>query len=313
MNMFKERLIIFAVVLTAFLTAGVYFIPSKEESKYREKIFWINKTHTQKKYDWVFIGDSRVYRGISPAAINEVIPDIDILNFGYSSGSLTSNMLNAAEEKLDMESPARTLVIGFAPHTLTPRAAMDEHYLQEKNRKREEIIDARYFGAIKQLFVSTTIYELYLEILRSFKKEKKVEDIYYQEFQSNGWVASWKTFDDPENALASYRSGFVGNQVSDSIFGGFLSYVKKWVAEGIKVYAFRPPTTIKMVQVEDSLSGFNEVKIRSAFEQAGGIWINVENGFYRSYDGSHLHKEAAIRLSKDLAIHIRKSDPRWNK
>jgi hypothetical protein len=222
-------------------------------------------------------------------------------------------MLTAAYEKLDHNSPSRTLLIGLAPHTLTPRAAMDEHYLQEKSRKKEEIIDARYFGAIKQLFITTTIYDLYLDIVKSFKKEKKVEDIYYQEFQSNGWVASWKTYDDPENALASYRSGFIGNQVSDSIFKGFLSYVKKWVAEGIKVYAYRPPTTIKMVQVEDSLSGFNEVKIRSAFEQAGGIWINVENGIYRSYDGSHLHKDAAIRLSKDLADYIRNFDPRWNK
>jgi len=311
--MFKERLIILVLVLTVFITSAVIFLPVKNKNKLEEKVFWINKTHTSKKFDWIFVGDSRIYRGISPAAINEIIPDISILNFGYSSGSIGPYMLNESEKKLDMQSPNKTVIIGVTPYSLTPKAALNEDYMQEKNRKREEIIDARYFGKIKQVFAPTSIYDLFSEMINKIKPEKKSNEvIYYQEYKENGWVASWKSIDDPEDALGSYKIAFNDNKVSDTILTGFIAYVKKWVSEGITVYGFRPPTTKKMVQIEDSLSGYRESFIRTAFEKAGGFWILVENGKYRSYDGSHLRKDAAIQLSKDIAIFIQQHKHKGN-
>jgi hypothetical protein len=307
--MFKERLIKLLFVLIVFLTLAVMYLPKNEKNNIEEKNFWINKTHTEKYFDWIFIGDSRIYRGISPSVIEEMFPNINVLNFGYSSGSINSNMLKAAEKKLDPRSLNKTMIIGITPHSLTPKAAVDSHYLQEKNRNKEDIIEAKYFGFIKRIFATTTITEIFSSIINKFElKKKSNEVIYYQEFKENGWVASWKSVDNIEEAIVSYQSVFKDNQVSNSIFMDFIEYVKKLVADGVKVYGFRPPTTKKMVEVEDSLSGYNESYIRTTFEQAGGIWIPVENGNYRSYDGSHLHKDAAIQLSKYMADFIQKNN-----
>ena len=76
---------------------------------------------------------------------------------------------------------------------------------------------------------------------------------------------------------------------------------------GIKVYAFRPPATEEMLEVENKYSGFDEATFVSFFEAAGGTWLEVEQTKYPSYDGSHLCPDGAIDFSHDLARLIKAS------
>ena len=46
--------------------------------------YWVVKTFIQKNYDIILLGDSRVYRGISPAMMEQSMPGFRILNFSYS-------------------------------------------------------------------------------------------------------------------------------------------------------------------------------------------------------------------------------------
>lgn len=80
-----------------------------------------------------------------------------------------------------------------------------------------------------------------------------------------------------------------------------MDQTRQWTAQGIRVYAFRVPSSLAMVALEDQMSGFDEATFVEQFKAAGGIWFSIPLEPYHSYDGSHLTKQAALQLSADLA------------
>ena len=72
----------------------------------------------------------------------------------------------------------------------------------------------------------------------------------------------------------------------------------------LRLLGFRPPSTLAMEQLEDSLSGFNYSSFISKFKQNGGVWLTFSLKDYVSYDGSHLHYESANKFSKNLGLKI---------
>ena len=67
-------------------------------------------------------------------------------------------------------------------------------------------------------------------------------------------------------------------------------------------FAFRPPASEKMEDLENAKSGYDETLIKREFSNAGGIWIDIKDRYaYKTYDGSHLTSESARLLSKYLA------------
>jgi len=80
-----------------------------------------------------------------------------------------------------------------------------------------------------------------------------------------------------------------------------LAYVQKWRAAGIVVYGVRLPVDDRTTTIEDAKSGFVEEDFVARFERAGGVWIVLGKGPYETYDGSHLCRHAALRLSGELS------------
>jgi len=77
--------------------------------------------------------------------------------------------------------------------------------------------------------------------------------------------------------------------------------VRRCRAEGVRVYGFRPPTFQGMIDLENAAGGYDEAKIRQIFIQAGGLWLDVDQRKYPTYDGSHLRYDGARAFSCDLA------------
>lgn len=298
----KERIVLLMPVLMLLVIVLRYILPLKPDTPHIEKKFWIQKTYPNKKFNIVIAGDSRIYRGIASEIMELKMPNYSVLNFGYSSGSMSKLMLRETDKKLNYNADRKIIILGITPHSLTPNACLDGHLKQELSRKREEIIETIYFGFIKQYFPTTTPYYILKHKLGN--SSKKSEPIYHQYYRRNGWVASWKEPEDTTEAYDSYRKVFNNNQVSDSILVELVKYIKYWRNNNVLVFAFRPPTTYTMRQIEDSLSGYNEEKIKNIVEQAGAKWIAVNQTKYHSYDGSHLRLDGAIHFSKDLTDEI---------
>lgn len=282
----------------------LYEDPVRRSGVYGER-FWVLKTHSQQKYDMILMGDSRVYRGISPQAMSSVLSDLRILNFGYSGGGLNPVMYQAAEQRLDPQSSRPCIVLGITPLTLTAYAEKNEHYLQELNRPADYIFVHRHLLRLLDLFDPLNLNALLSGSLWSASGATSAAPSstqgYYQEFHDDGWIASWSIPEDPNRTLPSFREIFSKTPVKSELVQSLLDQVRAWSTSGVRVYAFRLPSSPAMLALEDQYSGFDEIAFSQQFEQAGGTWFSIPLAPYHSFDGSHLTKDSALQLSTDLA------------
>ncbi len=257
--------------------------------------FWIQKIAHLQAYDLVVMGDSRVYRSISPQAMQAYLPGYRILNFGFSAGGLNSVMYAEAERRLDPGSDIRTIVLGVTPHALTPSTMDNAQYVRLLAMQRS-YVDLLPLPVLD--FFSPIAPE---DILAIVNPPETHSDYYYQEWFADGWIASNREPPDPSRGLRAYSDIFDDNQVSSLLLEALYQQVAVWTQAGIQVYGFRVPTTTAMVELENASSGFDEEAFRIAFEDAGGIWFSFPVERYASYDSSHLHRDSAVLLSGDLA------------
>jgi hypothetical protein len=286
----------FLITLGLSLFVG-FTRPKTAYSKLMYDWFWVNKTHFPKKSSILFLGDSRTYRGISTKAIKTVFPDQEVMNLGYSSGGFNTKMFEFASQQITNEGKVKIIVLGISPFSFTKEARKNEHFLQELNRPLAEIIERKYLNPLLTHFepIKITDYQL-----------NKNTVYYYQTFYDDGWVASHKVPEDKDEAYLSYKKALSKTEISEKSIKETLSFVDEMHHKGVKVYAYRPPSTQKMEMLENEISGFDEDKFRLELEKKGGKWIDIPNKYsFKSYDGSHLHFESAKKLSFILAKKIK--------
>jgi hypothetical protein len=221
-------------------------------------------------------------------------------NFGFSSGGLSQPYLRSVERLVDSRGEKRSIVLGVTPWSLTPRAERENQFLDEVKRPAAEVWERLYIGPATRFFRPYSLAEV-----AAWLQGRRIEIStahYYQDFRTDGWVASRKAPEDEESALGEYVANFKGNPVSPKIIDDLLVTVQGWRAKGVRVFAFRLPTTSAMRELEKNLSGFDEESFVARFEKAGGIWLPIRPTAYHSYDGSHLDESAALDLSRDLAV-----------
>lgn len=263
-------------------------------------MFWSRKTFAPDKYNMVLMGDSRVYRGLSPEVMEEKLPKMKILNFGYSNGGLNPTMFEAASEKLNPKSKVKVMVLGVTANAITGFTQHNDQYVQELTRPREEVLERLYLNPVLYWFSATNP-----EALKESFKPKDTTSYYLSEYHMNGYVESDKFPEDTTEAIASYTHDFTNYKVKTSAVSMLAEEVKQWTSKGITVIAYRPPISQPMRELEDSLGRYNEGLIRQKIEQAGGYWISVNPNKYKTYDGSHLDRPSAEQFSKNLALQIK--------
>lgn len=299
--MLASRLII--TILFTAIFAGIFLKirPAKCSSEIEKNWFWMNKTYQFKKYDLVFFGDSRTYRGVNPDITSQEAfknKNISCLNFGFSSAGFNQSIQNTIDQLIDQNSKNKTLVIGFTPNEFTPKASKNEHYFTLQTNKIDAALRIKilpYF-ALFENYSFVDLYNLYL------KKNK----CYREEFFENGWVKSDCFPLDSNAALISYKKEFINNTVDTNVMKSVLNFVEYQNNKGVKVYGYFPPITKSLRLLEDSLSGFDRIQFKKHFIAKGGIWIDFDSNLkFETYDGSHLTSNSAILLSKCLGEKIK--------
>ena len=288
------------IVLVGFLFSGRRE-PGRESDLVEERFWALKSRFLKAEHNVVVCGDSRVYRGISPAAMNSALPDFKIVNFGYSAGGLDRLMLKSAEALLDPKAKFRIIVLGVTPTSLTPFAAENEQYLSLMRKPYSEMFESIYFLPIKTFLMP--IFPREIKGLLSGTRTKS--DGYHLIFHDDGWVESWYEVPRPEEQLSIYEARFRLYQVSPDLCEDLFQVVREWKSRGIRTFGFRPPTTQAMAALEDSMSGFREAEFIRDFRNAGGVWVQFNFDNYFSYDGSHLEAESSKRFSRNLANQIR--------
>ncbi len=271
----------------------------KDSENYLRAQFFLHKTFAPAKYNLVVLGDSRIYRGASPKGTENKLPGIALLNLGYSNGGLNPVMFRLADTKLTQNTGPRAILMGITAFTLTPESLANRHYLENNNMKREKRYELLYFGALLNWFSPVRPKQLV-----QWAGAGKQETTYSNRYEYGGWVASDKTPADTLEAYEVYHQSFLKQKVDPVILDAIVQQIDIWNRNGIAVFAFRPPIPKPMIDLADTLAGYNQPEIVQRITEAGGIWIDIDPSRYQTYDGSHLNSRSAIKLSEDLAAFL---------
>ncbi len=299
--MTKQSNILFTLIVATILVVCLSFVLPKQDDKYLSDMFWVRKTFAPSNKTVVLMGDSRVYRGLSPDVMQKELPTFKILNFGFSNGGLNTMMFNAAEQKLSVSAKTKVIVIGVTANSLSDYTNDNKQYLQELNRPREEVLERLYLTPISYWFSATSPEEL----KRYFRNKNEPKNSYYiSNYKMTGYVESDKFPVDTLEAISSYKKDFSNFQVDEKHLLTLFAQVRAWTKAGILVLAYRPPISQPMLNLENDMALYNEQKISEGIINAGGHWIDLRSGSYKTYDGSHVDRPSAEKLSAKIAREI---------
>lgn len=260
--------------------------------------FEYRKMNVWRQWDLVLAGDSRSQMGLLPSAMQGPLAGERIYNFAFDHGGYGREYLDSLSSMLDPESLRPTLLLGITPQSLSPEAAANNQFAYLAAKRPGAALYDRYVGMYLDVLAPLDLRHLWREV------SGQPQARYYRHYAEDGSVPSYLVPEDTLYQVNRYQGRFLNNQVSDSLVGHLLNQVRAWHDRGIEVYGIRLPTSLPMRLLEETESGFDEEEFIRGFSTAGGIWLPVPEGDFRTYDGSHLKRESAEALSRRLVEEI---------
>ncbi len=295
----RERLFQSLILALVGLAAFAFLRPSSpdptEDARAREAWFFTTKAHQTSRYDGVIVGDSRGLRGLSPEAMSRHLPSLDILNFCFNAGGMNREMYGAAEGLLAPDSPERMIILAPTALSFIGIKRSNAQFHEYLNKPRDLVWLYKYAPYIADWFqpVSPAIYV------------RKILDLgppllLYQVFHEDGWIETDQTPNDDLSDLTIHRDRLIGNIADAELIQDFMDQTSEWTARGIRVFGLFVPAYPPRVAMEDSLLGFDRDGFIESFSRAGGVWLDISQDGYESYDGSHLVSASAREVSDIL-------------
>lgn len=287
-----RQLLILPLLSAVCLLLFAALLPVLPSSPMFKDRFWAAKVGAEPAYDYVFCGDSRVYRGIDPQVFLKGKRGARAFNFGFSSAGLDTAYLNRAAMLLKPEG-RKTLLIAVSPNAFLPSSLNNTHLRHWSQKDAADLWVKRHLYPLMQNFDPYAVSDLY----KAFKHEA-----YYEQFHpESGFVASDKTPADSNSALQAYKSQFAREAIDTEAVASFVRQLEAFRASGIDIYVFRMPAARVMLNAEDELTGgFIETLLSDLSERKFNV-LKINNLSINSYDGSHLDSRSAVLVSAFLA------------
>lgn len=294
-----------ALILLVLLVLSVVIVVFRFDSRpaaapdwfFMQKIEWRGEAGT------VIAGDSRVYRGVAPGQMEEVLPS-PIRNLGFSSAKYSDEYLSYIRSVIDDDLDRRVIILAITPFSFTGRQAGFEDSLA-KNRSRRVPLWLLRAIDLDHAFMAIDP-SLIVPMHGVVKKERASAGSYKQVFHHDGWVESDYRVEDPD---AKWRAGLpdlaAAYATDPERIERLVNAVESWTAQGIFVAAFCPPIPEESYRLEAALWGIDYERLSADIESVGGVWLETPcDASYRIYDGSHLDGESALRFSRELGRQI---------
>jgi hypothetical protein len=282
----SQRAIVLSLLITPIMVYLLgLFLPKLPYSQMSMDAFWASKIENPKKYDIIFIGDSRIYRGINPSIVSE-ITKASVLNYGFSAAGLDSIIIYEAIKQLDANG-RKMVVFGISPSAITNEAIKNEHFHSLKKINKKDL------WIRKNVYPKLTYFDAYslAEIKKYLNKEA-----YSQICRADGFIESNKSPADSTAAISAYEDYFKLNVISDLQQQKFISLLRILQSKGIKCFALRVPNALPMTFLENNV--FDNQLFKLKINQTGAHWFAIPQNGFQSYDGSHLSGASANKLSQ---------------
>jgi hypothetical protein len=299
--MLKRQLLVTAVtfwicvLLVNLITPQVSKNSILKEEYQSDKIYWKNR------FDIVVTGDSRVTIGISPLAMQKVLPGYEIGNLGFAALIYSQDYLNYVRNTLHSSARNQIIVIGFSPRSLLSEEKSRCYFRKWHNSAKISFVAELEKGSawLHLLFHELTDKDLNNRFLQNDSRYLMVP------FES-GWMACRRY---PEGARLynrDYKGVFIKYKIDQRLVDLICRNTKIWTTRGIQVFGVHLPPSPSLFVIEKEFSGFDVHDVRQRFEKSGGIWLDPPLNNLAVYDGSHLRYDSAMVYSRRLAIEMKK-------
>ncbi len=305
----KNKMTLTLVLVVLAITVIKVYLPFKKSNSEIINDFWIKKTHKKSKNNIVLGGNSRIYRGVSVEAIQEVLTEeLSGINLAYSGLGYTDEYLEFLYSRIDLKSEHKIIILGIDPGPLSEIAAENKSFNGYKNVNYSEVFRTLYVNPYFSIsaYKPTEVIEIFSDNKTGHKGFIEERKNYFGNFHPDGWVASYKIPNNPSEGLPKLKRYVKNNQIllSKIIITRLFSKIKEFREQGITIIAFRPPSTPEMQDWENNKFDFDQDSIKYEIEKIGGHWIEINTAKYQSYDGTHLHYLSAEKLSRLLGEKI---------
>lgn len=257
------------------------------------KKFWRRKIFPEKKYNIVFLGDSRCVNGMDPSAFEEKLKK-SAFNSGFLSGGLSRSLFDHINKKTLSTSSQelRCVVLVVTPVVLSTRGEKNEHFhsllRSSKKETSEDFSGEDFFRPLNSKEIA---------LLWGDGLSRTV-------CHDNGWGELHRKVRkrSQRNALRYYETLLAKLEFSKENWENILRQTRLWSDNNVAVFAFYIPSTPALQKMELATPGFDLKKFKSLFEKNGGIFLEIANReSYNAYDAVHLSSADAKRLSKEVA------------
>ncbi len=263
-------------------------------------VFWANKLDWKGAADCVIAGDSRACRCVAPPVLADRDEFARVLNFAFDSIGYSAAYLEAIERVVDPEARRRTIVLAITPYSLTPAAVRNNEF-EFRRRWLPGQSRAGMYARQSLRFLRPMRVDDLPSLVRGGRDEARSTDY---ECRTDGWLAMDRLGGNTTMYVAQYERALRENAVDDDVVIGLLETVRRWSADGMTVFGFRPPIAGPILEVEQRCSGFDQEAFVEAFERAGGRWLDLPPTGFQTYDGSHLGRDEARRFSRLLSLQM---------
>jgi len=268
--------------------------------------YWEMKLAWGTDADLVIVGDSRVYRGLNPKKFEDNGVASHAINFGFSSGSLSSEYLFDAASKLNPNSHKKYLVVGVTHWALTPQARKSNGYLDAQFNKSERLTPISWVIALDSIL--TRLKPVQIDAIIGIANQSEAvsrvsESDYIQTFFMNGYVSS--NYVHPNSGLGvkvTQRNFENANNVKQSLIDearGALQTIQD--RYGVEVILVPMRSQIETDSLTEELCNFSFMELCKQICPSRGKIFEFRPEANDSYDGVHLNWMAADKLSDALA------------
>ncbi|MCC6817747.1 MAG: hypothetical protein IT245_02505 [Bacteroidia bacterium] len=279
------------IVLLGFL------LPRLPSSPMLREAFWAVKVNDTKLYDIVFVGDSRIYRGVDTKFLSQM--NMSAFNFGFSSASPDSLLITHALKKLNPKG-LKIIVIGVSANSFMTSSINNTHFKSVQAWSN------------KDKWIKTNIYpklnffdhHALSDIYKFYKGEA-----YYENYDlMTGYAASDRYPFDSSSALSPYKQQFENESYSYSAETAFKSKVLQLKSLGYEPILVRMPCAQSMINLEDSATNNSVKKLLTSISNQGVLVMPTFNSSdFLSYDGSHLSSQSARHFTELFMQYLKDS------
>lgn len=252
--------------------------------------YFLDKAWERRTFDGVLLGDSRTYRGLSPAIFAEVDAGRRWFNFGFSSLEYSKRYLDRAESLLDSASKERTIVVGIDPGDFCRLSRTQNTF-----GKFDELAAFEVIGRQLARRVGAHVVQAARDVT----------------WHTDGWVTYRERAEARAAGLDHWKSQYTGDaaEILDDDVAALTDAIKRWRRKGISVYALRMPTSNAMERAEERIFNLDRGWLRTKMASAGAVWIDLPNVDAETSDASHLTESGARRISRLVAERVRAGRP----